>query len=559
MKFLVLASLLVVAAMKYQPEQSRVMLRVDLVISRLPPPLILTSWPWSRSHEDAPKYPGSRIVNGNQASRGQFPHQAALYLDGRSFCGGSLISTSWILTAAHCTLNIGTVTAHLGAQSLNSVESGRVTLATRNLINHASYNPSNLNNDISLVRRHWSQQQPQLRQPEHHHQCRVCPDVRHCCHHRLDHVRFRSWRQEHLQRKYSPSSKLERVAPPVPPVHPAHPCRRLVPGRQRWSSCSQPGQRIPADWSGQLRVWRRMCQWQSFRLRSRIVNGNQASRGQFPHQAALYLDGRSFCGGSLISTSWILTAAHCTLGCGDSGGPLVITQEGSYLQIGVVSFVSSAGCASGNPSGSRITNGEQASRGQFPYQAALYLDGRSFCGGSLISTTWVLTAAHCTLRIDTVTVHLGAQNLNAVEAGKVTVATRNLVNHASYNPSNLNNDISLIRLPSAVALNASSGISPNLNFVNLNIITNTVCARTYGTAVIITSTICSLGANGRSTCNGDSGGPLVVSHGGFPQQIGVVSFGSSAGCASGAPSGYARVTSFLSWISANTGIHIANF
>nr|CAD7410268.1 unnamed protein product [Timema poppensis] len=242
--------------------------------------------------------------------------------------------------------------------------------------------------------------------------------------------------------------------------------------------------------------------------------------------------------------------------------------------------------------GSRITNGEQASRGQFPYQAALYLDGRSFCGGSLISTTWVLTAAHCTLRIDTVTVHLGAQNLNAVEAGKVTVATRNLVNHASYNPSNLNNDISLIRLPSEVALNAfiqlvrlpshsqasntfagdavvvsgwgrvsdtSSGISPNLNFVNLNIITNTVCARTYGTAVIVTSTICSLGANGRSTCNGDSGGPLVVSHGGFPQQIGVVSFGSSAGCASGAPSGYARVTSFLSWISANTGIHIANF
>nr|CAD7606072.1 unnamed protein product [Timema genevievae] len=286
--------------------------------------------------------------------------------------------------------------------------------------------------------------------------------------------------------------------------------------------------------------------------------------------------------------------------------------------------------------GSRITNGNQASRGQFPYQAALYLDGRSFCGGSLISTTWVLTAAHCTLgwvftninkptallcsiikincnfstndissrgrfsltdllvvsMIDTVTVHLGAQNLNAVEAGKVTVATRNLVSHASYNPSNLNNDISLIRLPSAVTLNAfiqlvglpshsqasntfagdavvisgwgrvsdtSSGISPNLNFVNLNIITNTVCARTYGTAVIVSSTICSLGTNGRSTCNGDSGGPLVVSHGGFPQQIGVVSFGSSAGCASGAPSGYARVTSFLSWISANTGIHIANF
>ncbi|CAG2054862.1 unnamed protein product [Timema podura] len=234
--------------------------------------------------------------------------------------------------------------------------------------------------------------------------------------------------------------------------------------------------------------------------------------------------------------------------------------------------------------GSRITNGNQASRGQFPYQAALYLDGRSFL--------WRIPHFD-NMGADSCPLHLGvAQNLNAVEAGKVTVATRNLVSHASYNPSNLNNDISLIRLPSAVTLNAfiqlvglpshsqasntfagdavvisgwgrvsdtSSGISPNLNFVNLNIITNTVCARTYGTAVIVSSTICSLGTNGRSTCNGDSGGPLVVSHGGFPQQIGVVSFGSSAGCASGAPSGYARVTSFLSWISANTGIHIANF
>jgi secreted trypsin-like serine protease len=43
----------------------------------------------------------------------------------------------------------------------------------------------------------------------------------------------------------------------------------------------------------------------------------------------------------------------------------------------------------------RITNGNTASRGQFPWQAALYVDGSSFCGGSLISDLWVLTAAHC--------------------------------------------------------------------------------------------------------------------------------------------------------------------
>jgi secreted trypsin-like serine protease len=44
----------------------------------------------------------------------------------------------------------------------------------------------------------------------------------------------------------------------------------------------------------------------------------------------------------------------------------------------------------------RITNGYTADRGQFPWQAGLEVDGSSFCGGSVISDLWVLTAAHCT-------------------------------------------------------------------------------------------------------------------------------------------------------------------
>ena len=53
---------------------------------------------------------------------------------------------------------------------------------------------------------------------------------------------------------------------------------------------------------------------------------------------------------------------------------------------------------------------------------------------------------------------------------------------------------------------------------------------------------------------GDSGGPLVLQNGNSYTQIGIVSFVSDAGCASGYPSGYVRVTSYLSWIGTYAGV-----
>ncbi|XP_049548101.1 brachyurin-like [Anopheles darlingi] len=233
---------------------------------------------------------------------------------------------------------------------------------------------------------------------------------------------------------------------------------------------------------------------------------------------------------------------------------------------------------------SRIVNGFPAAPGQFPYQVFLsgqVAGGSLACGGSLISSEWVLTAAHCQTGVISFTVRAGTTNIN-----EGVVRTSNaILPHPNYDPSTLNNDIGLIRLSEPVPLggniqavalpeanlaetflnrvatvsgfgrtsDASGAISQTLNFVDLTVISNIECMGTYGPATIIDSTLCAVGrdATNQGTCNGDSGGPLTVSENGQSLQIGVVSFVAAAGCEAGFPSGYVRTTHFREWIRQN--------
>uniref|UniRef100_V5G331 Chymotrypsin BI n=1 Tax=Anoplophora glabripennis TaxID=217634 RepID=V5G331_ANOGL len=228
------------------------------------------------------------------------------------------------------------------------------------------------------------------------------------------------------------------------------------------------------------------------------------------------------------------------------------------------------------PIGGRIIGGSVVTPNSVPFQVAIFINGRSFCGGSLISRNFVLTAAHCTISASFVELIFGAHNVQVRENTQVRVTSTNIINHPQYIASNLRNDVSLVRIPSPITLNnnvrtialapasagtyagstgrltgwgrisdSSSGITNLLRGVNAQIITNAVCASTYGTNVIVASTICTSGANTVGACQGDSGGPLVVSG----VLVGVTSFVSARGCQSGLPSGFARVSSFRSWIS----------
>lgn len=235
-----------------------------------------------------------------------------------------------------------------------------------------------------------------------------------------------------------------------------------------------------------------------------------------------------------------------------------------------------------------ITNGKAASNDYFPFQAAIYFKRTtsptlSFCGGSVISRTLILTAAHCTIGKDSADVRLGTSNIASKTSGyKVSVPKENIITHEAFNETSLLNDIGLLRLqipidfylnptvkpinlPTVSGLNYvgvqanasgfgllsdnSTKTSDNLQYATLTIVENTVCSNRYKYFNGQT-TLCVATQNGTSTCSGDSGGSLSLYNASQNswQAIGIVSYGSYAGCEVGRPVVFTRVDSYLDWI-----------
>lgn len=234
----------------------------------------------------------------------------------------------------------------------------------------------------------------------------------------------------------------------------------------------------------------------------------------------------------------------------------------------------------------RIVGGEIAVPHTHPYQVAQIHQRvilSTMCGGSVISPTVILTAAHCPINTQSTTVITGAHNMNQVEPNQQrrTVQSAGYRIHANYNSQNLNNDIATMILPTPLTLNQfvavislaqanagsfenvigqstgwgrtadGAGSSPVLRVVTNRIISNADCAAVFGATVVNHAVICIDTTGGRGTCQGDSGGVLSVDNGGSRLQVGVTSFGSSAGCEMNFPAGFERVSAQINWINSN--------
>ncbi|XP_058457218.1 brachyurin-like [Malaya genurostris] len=246
----------------------------------------------------------------------------------------------------------------------------------------------------------------------------------------------------------------------------------------------------------------------------------------------------------------------------------------------------------------RIVNGEEAQPGQFPYQVAIvsfFQDGSGgLCGGTILTQNFVLTAAHCVF-IGSLATHgtvtLGVHNRAVEEESQQRIAHGTIKVHPNYSSTYLRNDIATIQLSTPAVFNEfvqpidlpaisddrsfagltgiisgfgrtseESGSSPSdvVMFTSNPIITNSDCLSAFHDEVIQAQNICLSGEGGRSVCQGDSGGPLTVRDNDRSLQVGIASFIHWNGCASGNPSGYVRVSHFLTWIGENSDVVLRN-
>ncbi|KFB50343.1 AGAP005072-PA-like protein [Anopheles sinensis] len=197
---------------------------------------------------------------------------------------------------------------------------------------------------------------------------------------------------------------------------------------------------------------------------------------------------------------------------------------------------------------SRITEGELAVEGHWPWHGGLFHLNEYQCGCTLINELFVLTASHCVYNSATgyklseriLRIKLGMYRLSANDTERTQVYTvRSIISHTKYMTSSHKHDVALVRLngtvqftdyiqPVCLDLTESIWVE-HLADAEIPIVRYTDCVEqdpsTYG-PLIYSGMYCAGILNGTSPCNGDSGGGMYIFRDNRWFLRGVVSFAS---------------------------------
>ncbi|KAM8835904.1 coagulation factor IX-like [Synchiropus picturatus] len=280
----------------------------------------------------------------------------------------------------------------------------------------------------------------------------------------------------------------------------------------------------------------------------------------------------------------------------DDAGRVV---DANQTNLGGAFYPTSATITAEENSDQRIVGGDEAKPGEIPWQVALMSYSESlqmnkpFCGGSLLSESWVITAAHCLVNAmqskKKFFIRLGEHDFMSQDSAErdYQVAEQH-VHHMYGKKSAFNHDIALLKLSSPAELSEQrrpvclgprdftesilrsstnalvSGWgrvkfqgpqASKLQKLEVPYVDRTSCKQRSRSPITHFMFCAGYLSQQKDSCQGDSGGPHATNFRGTWFLTGIVSWGED--CAKDGKYGvYTRVSRYFPWISQKTGIQI---
>uniref|UniRef100_A0A2K6GGX5 Peptidase S1 domain-containing protein n=1 Tax=Propithecus coquereli TaxID=379532 RepID=A0A2K6GGX5_PROCO len=214
----------------------------------------------------------------------------------------------------------------------------------------------------------------------------------------------------------------------------------------------------------------------------------------------------------------------------------------------------------------KIVGGVHAEEGKWPWQVSVRINGRHICGGSLVTSKWVVTSAHCIMGRFRYSVKMGDRSIHEKNTSLV-VPVKNVIVHPQFATfTTVENDLAILKL--LYSVNFTSNIQPIcipretfqveagtkcwvtgwgktkevenlpaeiLQEVEVQVIRyekcNEMMQKILSSArdIVQKGMLCGYGGKGKDSCQGDSGGPMACEYNDTWVQVGIVSWGIGCG------------------------------
>ncbi|OXU23708.1 hypothetical protein TSAR_006708 [Trichomalopsis sarcophagae] len=233
-----------------------------------------------------------------------------------------------------------------------------------------------------------------------------------------------------------------------------------------------------------------------------------------------------------------------------------------------------------------ISNGTFVTIKEAPFYVSIIIGNKEFCGGSIISDYWIVSAAHCFLDFENQDVTIRSGSSTDLTFGKKhkieKVITSEDYNILDFSKTTGTHDISLIKLKKPIifdefqqpikisqdppkdhdkviiyglGIQGPTRTDPFvLKMVEIDIIAQEVCSTNMASLTYVTDDVFCAGNDmtNANACIGDSGGPVVIDG----KLAGIVSQGYPCNALfSGAPGFHTRVHKHYDWIIKHTGLN----